>query len=75
MALPEGEAQHGQGRKAMNRLSTSRFAHARGQGRRRWRRGARYSTPPARIAPDWMTIPNSLPRSSLKFSRSPARIR
>ena len=25
--------------------------------------------------PDWMTISNSLPRSSLKFSRSPARIR
>jgi hypothetical protein len=27
------------------------------------------------MAPDWMTISKSLPRSSLKLSRSPARIR
>ncbi len=36
---------------------------------------SRYSQTTARMAPDWMTISNSLPRSSLKSSRSPARIR
>ena len=36
---------------------------------------ARYSQTTARMAADWMTISNSLPRSSLKSRISPARIR
>ena len=39
--------------------------------RRRWR----YSQHTAKIAPNWIMISKALPRSSLKFSRSPTKIK
>jgi hypothetical protein len=76
MALPKISPRMARGRKAMKRLSTRRLASGcRPRPEKVRITRSRYSQTTARMAPDWMTISNSLPRSSLKLSRSPARIR
>src|SRR5574343_453682 len=76
IALPKARPRMASGRKATNRLRMN--LRAAGSDVAPWATlssRSRYSQTTARMAPNWITISNNLPRSSLKFSKSPARIK
>src|ERR1017187_9219044 len=76
IAFPNARPSTASGTKAMARLRAKRCA-SRFEPRPEITAASltRYSQHTARIAPHWITISNSLPLSSLKSSRSPARMR